>query len=206
MPTEFGLSGGEPGRILFRMADERYLNGQLLIAMPSLADPNFSQTVTLICEHSERGSLGIVINKPMPMRMGEVFEQLSLEPARPELRDLPVLRGGPVQPDRGFVIHSSDAHSWESSMEVGDGLVVTTSRDILKAISRGEGPERMILALGYAGWDAGQLEAELCQNAWLTAPSDQTIVFNVPFEARWHAAARALGVDMNRLSRFSGRA
>jgi len=206
MPTEISLSGRRPGRILFAMADANYLSGQLLIAMPSLADPNFSQTVALICEHSERGSLGIVINKPMPMRMGEVFEQLSMEAAHPALRDLPVLRGGPVQPDRGFVIHGPDVRSWESSMEVGDDLVVTTSRDILQAISRGEGPERMILALGYAGWDAGQLEAELRQNAWLTAPCDLAIVFDVPFESRWHAAARVLGVDMSRVSRFSGRA
>lgn len=188
------------------MTDERYLTGQLLIAMPSLADPNFSQTVTLICEHTDRGSLGIVINRPMPMRMGEVFEQLSLEAVRPALRELPVLRGGPVQPDRGFVIHSGGPRSWESSMEVAEGLVVTTSRDILKAIAQGEGPERVVMTLGYAGWDAGQLEAEICQNAWLNAPCDAGIVFDVPFEARWHAAARALGVDMNRLSRFSGRA
>jgi putative transcriptional regulator len=188
------------------MAEDRFLTGQLLIAMPSLADPNFSQTVTLICEHSDRGSLGIVINRPMPMRMGEVFEQLSLQTVRPSLHDLPVLRGGPVQPDRGFVIHTSNVHPWESSMEVAEGLIVTTSRDILKAIALGDGPEKMILALGYAGWDAGQLEAELCQNAWLNAPCDHSIVFDVPFEARWHAAARVLGVDMTRLSRFSGRA
>ena len=188
------------------MTDERYLTGQLLIAMPSLADPNFSQTVTLICEHTDRGSLGIVINRPMPIRMGEVFEQLSLEAVQPSLRELPVLRGGPVQPDRGFVIHSGGPRTWESSMTVAEGLVVTTSRDILTAIAHGDGPDRMIMALGYAGWDAGQLEAEICQNAWLNAPCDAGIVFDLPFEARWHAAARILGVDMSRLSRFSGRA
>ena len=188
------------------MTDERYLTGQLLIAMPSLADPNFSQTVTLVCEHTERGSLGIVINRPMTMRMGEVFEQLSLHPPRSSLRELPVLCGGPVQPDRGFVIHSPSVGSWESSMEVADGLIVTTSRDILQAIAAGSGPERMVLALGYAGWDAGQLEAEMGQNAWLNAPCDHSIIFDVPFEARWQAAARGLGIDMSRLSRFSGRA
>jgi putative transcriptional regulator len=188
------------------MLSERFLTGQLLIAMPALADPNFSHAVALICEHTERGALGIVINRPLTMRMGEVFEQMALEPSRPALRDLPVLRGGPVQSDRGFVIHAQNDRGWDSSIEVTDDLTVTTSRDILQAIAAGDGPAQLIMALGYAGWDAGQLETEMRQNAWLNAPCDPSIVFEVPFEARWQAAARVLGVDMARLSHFSGRA
>lgn len=195
-----------PSPILVSMSIERFMTGQLLIAMPALADPNFSHSVALICEHTERGALGIVLNRPLTMRMGEVFEQMGLDPARPALRDLPVLRGGPVQQDRGFVLHAPDDRRWDSSIAINDDLAVTTSRDILQAIAAGDGPSQVVMALGYAGWDSGQLEAEILQNAWLNAPCDPSIVFEVPFEARWQAAARVLGVDMTRLSHIAGRA
>ncbi len=188
------------------MVASRFLTNQLLIAMPSLADPNFSQTVTLVCEHTDSGALGIVLNRPLGMRLGEVLEQLSLPNSNPGLADRVILRGGPVQTDRGFVLHRPTGKSWDSTLEVSDTLHVTTSRDVLESIALGEGPGEASMALGYAGWDAGQLEEELLQNSWLTAPCDDSIVFDVPFEQRWHAAARLLGVDLARISHVSGHA
>ena len=188
------------------MGVHQYMTNQLLIAMPSLADPNFSQTVTLVCEHSDRGALGIVLNRPLDMRLGEVLDQLALPNNDPLLADLAVLRGGPVQPDRGFVLHRPTRKAWDSTLEVSGTLHVTTSRDILEAMATGDEPGEATMALGYAGWEAGQLEDELLQNSWLTAPCDDSIVFDVPFEQRWQAAARLLGVDLARISHVSGRA
>jgi putative transcriptional regulator len=186
-----------------------YLTNQLLVAMPSLADPNFAQTVTLICEHTDKGALGIVINRPLTMALGEVFEQLSLSTTDSGLRDRPVLRGGPVQQDRGFVLHPpapSGLEPWDSTLKVSATLHVTTSRDILGAMARGEGPLQAVVALGYAGWDAGQLEEEIRSNAWLNVRVDDSIIFDTPFEQRWHAAARLLGIDFGRLSNQAGHA
>jgi putative transcriptional regulator len=183
-----------------------YLNNQLLVAMPTLADPNFSHSVTLVCEHNERGALGLVINRPLEMRMSEVLEQLSLETSDAGLRDMPVLAGGPVQRDRGFVLHRPGPQGWESTMRVSDTLHVTTSRDVLAAMAKGEGPRQAVIALGYAGWEAGQLDEELLQNAWLTVPCDESLVFELPFEQRWHAAARLLGIELSRISTQAGRA
>jgi putative transcriptional regulator len=183
-----------------------YLSNQLLVAMPSLADPNFSHSVTLVCEHNERGALGLVINRPLHMRMAEVLEQLSLETDDARLRDMPVLSGGPVQRDRGFVLHRPGPRSWESTMPVSDTLHVTTSRDVLASMAEGKGPAPAAIALGYAGWEAGQLDEELLQNAWLTVPCDDTLVFELPFEQRWHAAARLLGIELSRISTQAGRA
>jgi putative transcriptional regulator len=186
-----------------------YLTNQLLVAMPSLADPNFAQTVTLICEHTDKGALGIVINRPLTMALGEVFEQLALSATDPRLREQPVLRGGPVQQDRGFVLHPptpAEREPWDSTLKVSPTLHVTTSRDILGSMARGEGPVQAVVALGYAGWDAGQLEEEIRSNAWLNAPVDDAIIFDTPFEQRWHAAARLLGIDFGRLSSQAGHA
>lgn len=188
------------------MAGGTYLNNQLLVAMPALADPNFSHSVALICEHTDRGALGIVINRPLEMKMSEVLEQLSLSTEDQRLRDMPVLRGGPVQLDRGFVLHRPGAGEWDSTLPVSDALHVTTSRDVLAAMARGEGPAQAVVALGYAGWDAGQLEEEVLQNAWLTVPCDETLIFDLPYEQRWHAAARLLGVELSRISHQAGRA
>jgi len=183
-----------------------YLTNQLLIAMPTMGDPNFAQTVTLVCDHSPRGALGLILNKPLPMRMGEVFDQLEIAaPAEGAPRDRHVLRGGPMQTDRGFVVHRAGG-DWDSTLKVSDTIHVTTSRDILAAIARGTGPEEAVVALGYAGWDGGQLEEEIRANAWLSAPVDSGIIFDLPFESRWRAAARLLGVDLSRLSPQSGNA
>ncbi len=183
-----------------------YLNNQLLVAMPTLADPNFHHSVTLICEHSERGALGIVINQPLEMKLAEVLEQLELVASDERLAEMPVMRGGPVQADRGFVLHPPGEGSWDSTLAVSDSLHVTTSRDVLAAMAKGEGPRRALVALGYAGWDAGQLEEEMLQNAWLTVPCDDSLVFDLPYEQRWQAAARLLGVELNRISPVAGRA
>ncbi len=187
------------------MSAEHFLTNQFLIAMPTLADANFSQTVTLICEHNAQGALGLIINRPMRMRLGEVFEQLELEPQLSTRDDQFILRGGPVQPDRGFVIHRAGP-SWESTVKVSDQIHVTTSRDILNAVAAGHGPTPMCMVLGYAGWEAGQLEAEVSQNSWLTVPADESILFSTPFEQRWLAAAQLLGVNMNTLSPHAGHA
>ncbi len=181
-----------------------FLTNQFLIAMPALADPNFSQTVTLVCEHSAQGALGIIINRPLDMQLAEVFEQLKL-PTGTAIGHRPVLQGGPVQTDRGFVIHRA-GRDWDSTLHVSEQIHVTTSRDVLDAMARGEGPGEAIVALGYAGWDAGQLEDELAQNAWLSAPVDEHILFAMPFEQRWHAAGRLLGIDLSTISTEAGHA
>ncbi len=185
------------------MAD--YLVNQFLIAMPAMDDPNFAQTVTLVCEHSERGALGIVINRTLPMTLGEVFEQLSLDSTRSRVNDQPVLRGGPVQTERGFVLHSP-AGKYESSLPFSDRMHLTTSRDILDALAAGEGPDSAVIALGYAGWEAGQLEDEMARNAWLTVDADERVLFGTPIEQRWSAAARLLGIELVSLSSDAGHA
>jgi len=187
------------------MSADHFLANQFLIAMPSLADANFSQTVTLICEHNAQGALGLIINRPMRMRMNEVFEQLDLGGTPTSLQDQLILQGGPVQPDRGFVIHRAGA-SWESTVKVSDQIHVTTSRDILNAVAAGQGPSPLCMVLGYAGWEAGQLEAEVSQNSWLTVPMNERILFDTPYEQRWLAAAQLLGVNMNTLSPHAGHA
>lgn len=182
-----------------------YLNNQLLIAMPTLQDPNFAQTVTLVCEHSDRGALGIILNRPLSMTLAEVLEQLSLPTTANGARTATVLRGGPVQTDRGFVLHRP-LKDFDSTLHVSDTLHVTTSRDVLAALAKGEGPEQAVVALGYAGWEAGQLEEEIRQNAWLNVPVDDRLVFDLPFEDRWHAAGRLLGIELSRLAPTAGRA
>jgi putative transcriptional regulator len=184
------LTAAVPRADTSRMGTGAYLQNQLLVAMPSLADPNFSHSVTLVCEHNERGALGLVINRPLEMRMSEVLEQLSLE----------------TQRDRGFVLHHPGPRGWESTMRVSDTLHVTTSRDVLAAMARGDGPRQAVIALGYAGWEAGQLDEELLQNAWLTVPCDDSLIFELAFEQRWHAAARLLGIELSRISTQAGRA
>jgi len=182
-----------------------FLTNQFLIAMPGMEDPNFSQTVTLVCEHSARGALGIVINRPLSMDLGNIFAQLGLDASQSRVSRQPVLHGGPVQNERGFVLHSPGA-TWESTLPVSDTIHLTTSRDILDALAGGGGPERAVVALGYAGWDAGQLEEEMAHNAWLTAPADERVLFEVPAEDRWQAAGRLLGINLLHLSSDAGHA
>jgi putative transcriptional regulator len=182
-----------------------YLNNQYLIAMPGMDDPNFAQTVTLVCEHSEQGALGIDINRPLTMDLGDVFAQLGLDASQSRVTTQHVLHGGPVQNDRGFVLHSPGP-SWESTLPVSERLHVTTSRDILDALAGGGGPENAVIALGYAGWEAGQLEDEVARNAWLTVPVDEALLFEVPAEERWQAAGRLLGINLLHLSSQAGHA
>jgi putative transcriptional regulator len=182
-----------------------YLNNQFLIAMPGMNDPNFSHTVTLVCDHGPQGALGIVINRGLSMSMGEVFEQLGVEHSRSRVSEQPVLQGGPVQTERGFVLHSP-GESWESTLAVSGRIHLTTSRDVLDALARGEGPERAVIALGYAGWDAGQLEEEMANNSWLSVAADEQLIFETPIEDRWHAAGLLLGVDLMRITSDAGHA
>jgi len=188
------------------MSDGPYLTGQFLIAMPAMADPNFDRTVTYICEHNEDGALGIIVNRPTSLSLGEILGQMDLQITDPALAAQPVLQGGPVQPERGFVIHDPGGHGFSSSLTAPDGLMVTTSRDILVALAAGHGPPRAVIALGYAGWGAGQLEAEMSANAWLTVPASADIIFSVPFERRWESAAALLGVSIASLSPEAGHA
>jgi putative transcriptional regulator len=187
------------------MNDLSCLTGQFLIAMPSMMDPNFHQTVTYICEHNDRGALGIVVNRPMDMELGDVFSQLEMEGTGENLAHLPVLRGGPVQMERGFVLHESP-DNWDSTVEVEPSIYVTTSQDILSAMAAGKGPERAVVALGYAGWGAGQLEDEISANAWLSVPAVADIIFDTPFADRWRQSAGLLGVDVATLSGAAGHA
>jgi putative transcriptional regulator len=187
------------------MSEAGYLTNQFLVAMPAMTDANFSQTVTFIWEHNHEGALGIIINRPLQMRLADVFEQLKL-PMSPGVDGVqPVLQGGPVQTDRGFVVHHVGG-DWEHSRKVSARVQVTTSPDILDAMARGAGPATAIVALGYAGWGPGQLETELTQNAWLTVPCDETILFNTPYSQRWHAAGRLLGIDVATISPHVGHA
>ncbi|HSN71548.1 MAG TPA: YqgE/AlgH family protein [Steroidobacteraceae bacterium] len=182
-----------------------YLSNHLLIAMPALADPNFVQTVTFVCEHNAQGALGIVINRALDMRLDDVFEQLGLPTGAVGIGRHPVLQGGPVQTDRGFVLHRGEG-DWASTLKVSERVHVTTSRDILDALARGDGPREAFIALGYAGWGAGQLEQELLENAWLSVPADERILFETPVEERWLAAGRLLGIDLATISPDAGHA
>ena len=187
------------------------LAGQLLIAMPALDDPHFENTVTLICEHNAHGAMGLTINRPLELTHGEVFEQIpafaTLDEAERDAERLaaPVLQGGPVSLERGFVLHR-DRGNWEATLDVADGIFVTLSRDVLDAMVRDDGPVGATMALGYAGWEAEQLEDEIKSNAWLTTPATPAIVFDAPFDARWDAATGAIGVTRDQLTGPAGHA
>ena len=181
------------------------LANQLLIAMPGMLDPNFSSTVTLICEHNDEGALGIVINRPLTLKLGGLFDQLDLSEADPMAANNPVLMGGPVGPERGFVLHDS-THSYENSLAVSSEINLTLSRDVIDAMATGEGPQRTLVALGYAGWEPGQLESEMLANSWINVPATPDIVFDMPFSERWTAAAQTLGIDISQLSPDAGHA
>lgn len=187
------------------MDEQASLTNHFLIAMPTLEDPNFHQAVAYLCEHNAEGGLGIIINRPTDVTLGELLEHLEIEPVSAAIAGQTVYMGGPVQRERGFVLHSPDSE-WDSSLQVSDHVSVTTSRDVLAAIARGEGPRRYLVALGYAGWEAGQLEQELAQNAWLNGPADPDIIFERDSSERWQAAAALLGVDMTLLSSDAGHA
>ncbi len=181
------------------------LTQHFLIAMPAMADPHFAKTLTFICEHNEQGALGVVVNRPVDLTLHALLEQIDITPTTEAARQMPVHYGGPVQTDRGFVLHSP-AGAWQSTLAVGDSIGLTTSKDILQAAARGEGPARMLVTLGYAGWAPGQLEHELAQNAWLTVAADTRILFDTPAAQRYGAALKLLGIDLAMLSDTAGHA
>lgn len=182
------------------------LTHHFLIAMPAMADPYFTRTLTYICEHNDQGALGVVVNRPIDMTLRALFERISLPLGDDSVGDAPIYFGGPVQIDRGFVLHEPTG-SWQSTLNVRDSVGLTTSKDILEAVGRGCGPKRLLVTLGYAGWSAGQLEHELGQNAWLTVEAKgDAILFDLPADERLPAALGLLGIDLASLSEEAGHA
>ncbi len=174
--------------------------------MPNLADPNFSETLTLICEHNDDGALGFVVNRPAGIPLSDLLEQqgMTFTPT-PGVTDVMLYQGGPVDIDRGFILHSPEK-SWATTMKVSDDFAITSSRDIIEATLRGEGPAEIMYLLGYAGWAPGQLEQEMKENAWLTTQANADIVFHTPVEQRWRKAAGQLGIDLSLLNADAGHA
>jgi putative transcriptional regulator len=187
------------------MAKETNLTNHFLIAMPNLVDGHFSRSVTYICEHDENGALGLIINRPSEIGLGEIFEQLQIRATASESLDKTVLNGGPVLTDRGFILHTPLGH-WDSSLRVTSQIAVTTSQDIMQAIANNQGPKKCLITLGYAGWGPGQLEYEISQNSWLSCPATEDILFDLPYDKRWQAAALLLGIDLQLLSNDAGHA
>lgn len=182
------------------------LTGKLLIAMPGIGDPRFDNAVVFLCAHSHDGAMGLVINKlSSEVAVADVFEQLDIR-ATPDMKPLPVHFGGPVEMGRGFVLHSTEYASDHASLDVGAEYSMTASREILRDMARGEGPERRLLCLGYAGWGPGQLEQEIVKNGWLTCDADPEIVFATPDRTKWQAALLSLGVSPAVLSSDAGHA
>jgi putative transcriptional regulator len=181
------------------------LTQHFLIAMPAMTDPHFAKTLTFICEHNEQGALGVVVNRPIDMTLHALLQQIEIVPLSESARAVPVHYGGPVQIDRGFVLHAPTG-AWQSTLKVGEMLGLTTSRDILQAVARGDGPPQLLVMLGYAGWAPGQLEHELAQNAWLTVAADPHILFETPAEQRYEAGLKLLGIDLSMLSDDAGHA
>lgn len=181
------------------------LTHHFLIAMPGMVDPNFSRSLTYICEHNDNGALGVVVNRPSDMTVSVLFKSLNLPLAARRLGRTLVLNGGPVQTDRGFVLHQP-VGEWKATLAVENGVALTTSMDILEAVGKGEGPEKLLITMGYSGWAAGQLEQEILQNAWLTVAAEDEILFEMPAMQRLPAAMALLGVDYARLSETAGHA
>jgi len=187
------------------MVKTDFLTNQFLIAMPNLMDPNFFHSVTYICEHNERGAMGIVINQPVNLTLKELITQMGLAYVDSIQMEQPIFRGGPVETERGFVIHRPIGQ-WESTLNVTDQLGVSTSNDIVEALANGSGPSQSLVALGYAGWGAGQLEQEMVDNAWLSGPADARIIFDTRTDRRWEEAANLLGVNIHHISGDAGHA
>lgn len=182
------------------------LANHILIAMPSMQDPNFARAVIYICEHHVQGTVGLIINRPLPsVSMQLVFDQLHIDTAVSQQQQRPLLFGGPLQPERGFVIHRPFGH-WHSSLLLQDEVTVTTSNDIIRAIAVNEGPTDSLVTLGFSGWDENQLEQEVMNNAWLVCPYNSALLYEVPFDERWEYAGLTLGVRMNELTAHSGHA
>ncbi len=185
------------------------LTNQFLIAMPGMADETFGGTVVYLCEHNANGALGLVINKPIDITLRHLFEKVDLKLERAELAEQPVFFGGPVQTERGFVLHDKCAAGqspYSSSLAIPGGLEMTTSKDVLEAMAEGAGPTRVLITLGYSGWQAGQLEDEIGRNGWLTVDADHKVIFDTPVEERYGRALSLLGVDPRMLSPEAGHA
>lgn len=185
---------------------ESFLEGKLLIALPGMVDERFAQTVIYMCAHSAKGAMGIVINKPIPgLSFAEVLKQLEIE-TKPSFSEFPILYGGPVETGRGFVLHSGDYDGSDSTLAVSEGISLTATLDILRAIAAGAGPKYALFALGYAGWAPGQIETEFQRNGWLHCEADHSLVFGVDPEAKWLSALRRLGIGPSGLVSETGRA
>jgi len=187
------------------MTDALNLTNHFLIAMPTLKDANFFHSVTLICEHNEEGTIGILINRPLDIGLGEILNQMDIENDDSDVKQQHVYLGGPVQNERGFIIHKPHGDE-EETLIISDNLAVSSSREMLISIVANKGPEKTLVALGYAGWTAGQLEKELAENAWISTPASEDIIFDTPDAERWKAAAASAGVDLSRLSSDVGHA
>ncbi len=188
-----------------------YLDGQILVAMPTIQDDRFARTVIYMCAHSAEGAMGIIINKPAPnVQFHDLLEQLDVIPKEGgepiHVLPIPVLKGGPVETQRGFVLHSADFFIKDSTLSIDQGICLTATLDILKAMARGEGPASAILALGYAGWAPGQLETEIQANGWLNCAADQELIFGRVPEVKYSAALKKIGIDPGKLSSESGHA
>ena len=197
-------------RISRMSGDAINLTNQFLIAMPGMADDNFSRTVVYLCEHSKNGALGLVINRPTDITLKSLFEKVELSLDRDELAQQPVFFGGPVQTERGIVLHQktgTEQSPYTSTLSIaGGGLEMTTSKDVLEALANGAGPRRLIVTLGYSGWSAGQLEEEIGRNGWLTVDADPKVIFDTPVEERYQRALSLLGFDPLMLSQEAGHA
>ncbi|MDG2107728.1 MAG: YqgE/AlgH family protein [Woeseiaceae bacterium] len=183
----------------------RSLTNQLLIAMPGMKDPNFNSTVTLICEHNDDGALGIIINRPLNLKLSSLLDQLSVKDVDPIVANNPIVSGGPIGAERGFVLHNK-TQSFKNTISVSDDIQLTLSRDVIEAMATGVGPQKSLIAIGYAGWDSGQLEEEILTNFWLNVTATPELVFNTPFVDRWNSAAHLLGVDLASVSLEAGHA
>ena len=188
------------------------LTNQFLIAMPGIADDTFAGAVIYLCEHTEKGALGLVINKPIDIKLKNLFEKVELTLDRADLVDVPVYFGGPVQTERGFVLHerlggeSGEGGHYNSSLQIPGGLEMTTSKDVLEALSNGAGPKKILVTLGYSGWSAGQLEEEIGRNGWINVRAAPEIIFDTPVEQRYDKALSLLGIDPRMLSQEAGHA
>jgi len=187
------------------MVQSTSLANQILIAMPSLKDPNFAKSIIYVCEHNAQGTVGLIINRPMQFPLRLVFDQLKIEPIHVESNLMPLLFGGPIQPERGFVIHRP-LGDWRSSLALREGVTVTTSNDIIRAIAQDHGPKDVLVALGYVGWVENQLDKEMIDNTWLVCPYKAELLYEVPFEERWEYAGLTIGVKMNQLISGTGHA
>ncbi len=181
------------------------LTNQFLVAMPGLRDSGFEKAVAYVCAHSEQGAMGIVINKPLDIELGQIFQQMDIPSSDPEACNKIIFQGGPVHTDRGFILHHG-TREWDSSIRISKEVCVTTSKGLLEAMAAGEGPEEALVALGYAGWSSGQLEQEMMDNIWLNIPVDPSIIFNTPFEECWTAVASHIGINIEQLSSDIGHA